>query len=199
MVTETITNILKILWPALIIILSIVITLRITYLIINKKPIVLYKELLSLAFITYILSLFYIVTFEDVSWGTENLIPFKEITRYTIGSRLFLKNVLGNMIIFLPYGFFIGYYIKPKKGITVFFLIFLTSIIIEFTQAKIGRVFDVDDIILNISGGMLGFLIYKIINNIHDKLPPILKKRWILNIMVIVLIGIIIAYYIYKK
>ena len=31
------------------------------------------------------------------------IIPFKEMFRYNIGSRLFVKNVLGNMLMFLPY------------------------------------------------------------------------------------------------
>ena len=37
----------------------------------------------------------------------------------------------------------------------------LVSISIETTQLLIGRIFDIDDIILNIIGGMLGYLIYK--------------------------------------
>lgn len=55
-------------------------SLRISYLIKNKKKFVIYKELLSLAFLIYIMCLFQVVTFQDdVSWSSNNFIPFKEI------------------------------------------------------------------------------------------------------------------------
>jgi len=81
----------------------------------NKKQVVLYRELLSLLFVIYVLCLFYVVTFQDVSWSTSNFVPFQEMFRYDFGSRLFIKNVLGNMLLFIPYGFFMAYYLKIKK------------------------------------------------------------------------------------
>ena len=40
----------------------------------------------------------------------------------------------------------------------------IVSIIIELIQLKIGRAFDVDDIILNIAGGLLGYFLYRIVD-----------------------------------
>ncbi|MBD9097984.1 hypothetical protein EGP98_00030, partial [bacterium] len=58
----------------------------------------------------YILCLFQVVTFQDATYNTgNNLIPFKEIFRYSLGSRLFIKNVLGNVVMFMPYGFLCSY------------------------------------------------------------------------------------------
>jgi len=102
-------------WPTIILSTVIIVSMRIVDLIKNKKQVVLYRELLSLLFVIYVLCLFYVVTFQDVSWSTSNFVPFQEMFRYDFGSRLFIKNVLGNMLLFIPYGFFMAYYLKIKK------------------------------------------------------------------------------------
>ena len=141
--------------------------------------------------------LFYVVTFQDVSWSTSNFIPFKEINRYQFGSHLFLKNVLGNMIMFIPYGFFVAYFLKLEKLSTSLFMTLITSLTIEITQLIIGRVFDVDDILLNILGGIVGFSLYFILYKIKSKLPPLLKKPIIYNIIMIILMVLVGIYLIY--
>ena len=181
-------------WPTIILSTVIIVSMRIVDLIKNKKQVVLYRELLSLLFVIYVLCLFYVVTFQDVSWSTSNFVPFQEMFRYDFGSRLFIKNVLGNMLLFIPYGFFMAYYLKIKKPISILLLCLLVSGTIETTQLLIGRVFDVDDILLNIIGGMIGFLLYKLLEDIKDLLPPILKKPIIYNIIIIVLIVLFILY-----
>lgn len=181
-------------WPTIVLSTVIIVSMRIVDLIKNKKQVVLYRELLSLLFVIYVLCLFYVVTFQDVSWSTSNFIPFQEMFRYDFGSRLFIKNVLGNMLLFIPYGFFMGYYLKIKKPISILLLCLLVSGTIETTQLLIGRVFDVDDIFLNIIGGMIGFLLYKLLEDIKDLLPSILKKPIIYNIIIIVLIVLVVLY-----
>ena len=55
-----------------------------------------------------------------------------------------------------------------------------------------GRVFDVDDIILNLCGGLLGFLCYFILSKIGERIPKVFKSEWFLNtVSIIILIGII--------
>lgn len=181
-------------WPMILICSVIIVSMRIVWVIKEKKEIIFYKELLGLCFIIYVMCLFYVVTFQDVSWSTSNFIPFKEMFRYRLGSTLFFKNVLGNMIMFMPYGFFVSYFLKLKKPLSIFLLSILTSFTIEFTQLQIGRVFDVDDIVLNIVGALLGFLIYHLINKLKEYMPPILKKQIIYNILIIALIAGAILY-----
>lgn len=82
-------------WPMLIIILVIIVTLRITYFITKKKKFQLHKEIIYLITIIYILCLFHVVTFQDTNYGVSNFIPFKEIFRYDIGSPKFMRNVQG--------------------------------------------------------------------------------------------------------
>ena len=192
-VTKTIHGVIDLTWPMILISIVVLVSIRLTYLLKNKQHIVLYKELLTLSFIIYILCLFQIVTFQDtVSWSTNNFIPFKEMFRYKIGSRLFLKNVLGNMIMFLPFGFFTTYFLNSEKPYMVGIISMLTSISIELVQMYIGRVFDVDDIILNILGSAAGFYIYDFLRKIGNKIPSIFKSEVFLNIVsIIILLGAI--------
>ncbi len=179
-------------WPTLFIFTIIIVSIRITYLLYNKEKIVLYKEFLMLIFILYILSLYYIVTYQDTNYGTNNFIPFKEIFRYKITSKLFIRNVLGNIILFVPLGIFLSYYIKLKNMFPCLILSILISSCIEFIQAKIGRTLDVDDIILNMLGGILGYFIYKYGYKLINKLPKFIKSQIFLDILCLVIIFIII-------
>lgn len=194
LIRQSIIEILGQTWPTILISSVIAISMRLVYLIKNKQKIIFYKELLALIFIIYVLCLFYVVTFGDVSWSNSNFIPFKEMFRYSFGSNLFIKNVLGNIIMFIPYGFFISYYLKLKKPLSAFLLILLVSASIETTQLLIGRVFDIDDITLNVIGGMLGFLIYKLIDLINDHLPPVLKNPIVYNIIILLCTAIMALY-----
>lgn len=191
---DTIHGVISMTWPVVFISVVIMVSTRLCYLINNNQKIVLYKELMMLIFAIYILCLFQVVTFQDDTyWASNNFIPFQEILRYNITSHLFWKNVIGNMLMFLPFGFFVSYYINVDKVHLPFMLVLVTSLAIEIVQMMIGRVFDVDDIILNLIGGILGYLIYKILKGIGKKLPDFCRSNWFLNtLMIIVLIGLII-------
>ena len=72
--------------------------------------------MLEIHAIIYILCLFQIVTVQDtVYWSTNNFIPFKEIFRYEFGSKVFIHNIIGNIILFIPFGFFVSSILKTKK------------------------------------------------------------------------------------
>lgn len=100
-------------------------------------------------------------------WGTKwgiNLVPFKTISRYL----RFVKgtnawyNLLGNIILFTPFGFALPFFWKRfSKFKRVFITIFIFSFAIEFIQYFIGRSVDIDDLILNTLGGVLGYYLYK--------------------------------------
>ena len=191
--SNTIQDVVNFTWPMVLISVVVLVSFRVCYLIKNKEKLVLYKELLGLSFIIYILCLFQVVTFQDnVSWSTNNFIPFKEMFRYNIGSRLFVKNVLGNMLMFLPYGFFISFYLENKRPKLTLILTLIASFSVELVQMMIGRVFDIDDILLNLLGGYLGYLIYYWLNVFYQKIPNVFKSEVFLNILsVFILIGVI--------
>lgn len=184
MFDKTIMAILSNIWPMILIVMTIVVSIRMANILLNKTKFVLYKDLLALMFIVYIMSLFYVVTFQDVGWSSSNFIPFREMLRYKIGSYMFYKNIAGNMLMFIPYGFFVSWILKNKKVSITLLLSLIASCAIEFTQLLIGRVFDVDDILLNIIGGGIGFYLYYYLNKLRDYLPEILKKTFIYNIII---------------
>lgn len=182
-------DILSYTWPTIAMGVIIAVLLRVTYLITERKKIILHDELFKLCFLIYILCLFYVVTFQDVSWSSHNFIPFKEILRYDFGTNLFYKNIFGNMLLFLPYGVFIAKYAKTDKLYVVLLLAFITSLSIEVIQFLIGRVFDIDDIILNILGCTFGFLLYRWFRKINDKLPEFFRSDIFWNIVSVILLG----------
>lgn len=193
-ITKTIAGVIDMTWPMVIVSIVIIVSVRICYLVKNNEHFSLYKELLMLSMIIYVLMLFQVVTSQDVvNWSSNNFIPFKEMLRYRFGSRLFIKNVLGNLILFLPYGFFASYTLKPEKGKLIVFLTLLASLTIECVQMMIGRVFDVDDILLNTLGGYIGYLCYHYGHKFSTKLPSFCKSEWFLNILSVIILLCVIA------
>ncbi|MDD2409209.1 MAG: VanZ family protein [Bacilli bacterium] len=180
------------LWPMLILFCIVLITLRVFYLKNYQKPFILYKELISLCFLIYILLLFELVTSTDFNSYSNNFIPFKEIFRYDLTSPLFYRNVLGNVLLLLPFGYFTSYYVKVNKYYINFIITFVTSFSIEFIQSNIGRSFDIDDIILNMIGGYLGYLLYKISSKLMVKYSVKIKNNILINIISIIVILVLI-------
>lgn len=170
-------------WPMLLIVSVIILTIRITYLFYNKKKIELHKELLMFLFIVYVLLLYYIVSFQDNNYGTNNFVPFKEMFRYDINSSLFIKNVIGNIVLFIPLGLFVSLYIKSRNFFITLILSMIISCSIEYVQSLIGRTVDIDDVILNTTGGLIGYIIYKLGNKFAYKLPKFLKSSLVLDIL----------------
>lgn len=182
-------------WPMFVIFTTVLVTIRVVYLIANKERFVLYKELFMLGFLMYAMLLFYVVTFQDVNYGTNNFIPFKEIFRYEFGSKAFIQNIVGNIILFIPFGIFVSYIIQSRKPFYMIIISLITSGIIEYTQLKIGRTFDIDDILLNVLGGFIGYLIYLVTDVIYYHLPSFIRTDAFKNIMtLLIILGVVLIY-----
>lgn len=194
MIKSTFFEVLDTTWPTLVIFLTIIILLRVFTILNTSKKFILHEELLLLLFITYILFLFELVTSRDVYMNGTNLVPFREMFRYPVGSENFNRQVVGNILLFMPFGFFATYYTKIKKISSISFMSILVSLTIEVVQKYIGRSFDVDDIILNVVGGILGFLVYIGLDAIRKKLPNIFQKDGFYNFLSILLVIIICLY-----
>ncbi len=180
-------------WPMLTIFVVIISLVRIVNIKINHREFVFYKEFSNLCFLIYALLLFRLVTYDVNGAGTGlNLVPFKEITRYSLWSYSFLKNVVLNIIVFLPFGYFVSCYIRAKKIRYILLITILSSGIIELVQLQINRSFDIDDILLNIVGSIIGYFVYRLLGFIKRHLPSFLQSNWFYNLFVIVIITIII-------
>ena len=89
--------------------------LKLSRVFINNDKFVFYKEFYNLLFIIYILLLYYLLLGTENASSGMNFTPFKEITRYSIGSKAFFYNVIGNIVLFIPFGYFVSDYLKAKK------------------------------------------------------------------------------------
>lgn len=182
-------------WPMVTIFLVAIITIRLSYILTTKNHLVLHEEILNLLFIVYILLLFEILTGTENSNGSGfNIVPFTEILRYKVGSKAFIYNVIGNILVFVPFGFFISRYINAKRVGPVLIDALITSLTVELVQLQIGRSFDIDDILLNISGAVIGFLLYIALVAIKEHLPSFLKGDFLYNILCIIILVIIVLY-----
>lgn len=192
MFTDIFLEIIHNIWPMLFIFTVIIVSVRIAYILSHKEKFILYKEILMLCFIIYILLLYYIVTFQDNNYGTNNFVPFREIFRYSVTSKLFIRNVIGNVLLFIPFGAFVAHYVNNNKIIIPAILSLLVSCSIEFAQSLIGRTADIDDVILNTVGGVLGYLIYKFGDKLTSKLPRFMKNSIFLDTLCLIIILVII-------
>lgn len=182
-------------WPVITIFLVTMISMRFFYYRSHREKMSLYREFFSILAIIYIFLLFQLLTKVELNHGSGyNIVPFTEILRYEFGSRLFYYNVIGNIVIFLPFGYFVADYIKSKNIFPAMLISALVSFTVEFVQLNIGRSFDVDDIILNVLGGIIGYLIYIAIQAIKNHLPSFFRKDGLYNFICLVIIIIIILY-----
>lgn len=195
---SAVRSVIKMSWPTLVIVTTIVVILRVTYIMTSdKRKFCLYEEIFELLFLAYLVLLFQLVTSQDLPGGGVNLMPFREILRYEVGSRAFYKQVFGNILLFIPLGYFATSYCKIKGLGTITLVSLLSSLTIEVTQHYIGRVFDIDDIILNVVGGIVGFLLYTALNAIRNHMPKFLQRDWFYNLLSI-LVLVALGFYVYK-
>lgn len=189
---ETLRTTLVASWPMLTLFIVILAVMRISQIIINKEKITFYKEFYDLLTIIYVLLLYQMLLSTENASSGINIIPFREITRYEIGSTLFFYNVIGNIALFIPFGYFMSDKLKAKKTTHIIIISTIISLTAELIQYKIGRAFDIDDVLLNVTGAIIGYFGYTIIQQIKHKLPNALQNNIFYNILAILVILIII-------
>lgn len=179
-------------WPMLTLFVVIMTVLKITRVIINHDKFIFYKEFYSLLFIIYILLLYFLLLSTENASSGMNFIPFQEMTRYSIGSKAFFYNVVGNIALFVPFGYFVSDYLKAKRVPHILVVSIIISLTAELIQYKIGRAFDVDDIILNVIGSIIGFMGYISVRAIRLHLPKFLQNNIFYNIIAIIILIVIV-------
>jgi len=139
-----------------------------------------FKVIFAISFVFYMFVLFSILYLRpnfQHGWSyfkyikySINIIPFKNISRYitalctgSMNISTPITNLGGNLILLFPMGFYLPFFIKKiKKVITFSIWMIIIIFFLEVIQLCTGRgAFDIDDIILNTVGAILGFLIWK--------------------------------------
>lgn len=136
----------------------------------NKKN----RLVAGIIFLGYLIVLFYFLFFAESMGRTDtdrayqyNLIPFREMLRFikyrkTLGMYAVLLNIVGNVVAFIPFGVFLPMVAVKCRSFwrTALYSLEL-SLLAELWQLvfRVGC-FDVDDLMLNTLGGMVGFGLY---------------------------------------
>ena len=190
----------------------------------NNKPM---KINLYIFFILYLMLLITLTLF-DSSWGRNgfaikdfkvyikqsvNLVPFKTIINYIkefnsmYSTRQIMFNLLGNICAFMPMALFLPLLFKKQSKFKNFIITMIIIILgIESLQliTTSGR-FDIDDLILNLFGAAIMYLLLNIksvndlINNVflleHNKISKKSYIKIILFILIIIIICVSIIVY----
>ena len=108
----------------------------------------------------------YIGTFD---YRYMRLVPFDD---YNCGRVAAFKQIILNTVMFIPFGFLLPMINTAERRTYMIFLLSLElSLIIEVVQlfSRVGS-FDVDDLILNTMGGLIGYWAYRAIRSLGRKI-----------------------------
>jgi glycopeptide antibiotics resistance protein len=136
---------------------------------VNSKRIrMIFSILGALIFTVYFAVLIYatLFTYNHYVYGkSANLVLFDSIRLMWRSGNYWLifKNIIGNVILFFPLGLLLPIIFRFFSSWRVMFVVgFGTSFIIEVLQYEYAqRIFDIDDILLNGFGALVGLILYK--------------------------------------
>ena len=163
-----------------------------SYEFIKSRNLKFFKEVKIILFTLYILILLFVTLFKfpylefinpfdtymykvEGLRGLINIIPFNE-TIETLSDKSIpimnpIRNIIGNILLFIPLGFLIPI-INPNlnKIVKIILIGFCLSLSIEIIQIfTMGNVCDIDDVIFNTIGALIGIVIYKFFIKINKK------------------------------
>lgn len=113
-----------------------------------------------------------LLTIKRHDWNKNlNLIPFRSFHTYWV--RAIIRNVGGNILMFMPLGFLSSALFRNSTWKRALFIGLGMSLFIEVAQYFIMRASDIDDIILNTVGALCGYWSYLLIRKIW---PQVTRK-----------------------
>lgn len=163
--------------------------LIVRYIFLKKKNIKInkYREIVLLLFVLFLMglaSLTIIPTIRITSFGMEfinsgiddiNIIPFRIIYDTYIeifknhNINYFLISFLGNIILFIPIGFFMKILWENLSDKKIILYGFCISLMIEVCQVPLARTTDIDDLLCNTLGVFIGVLFYNRLKKVEKK------------------------------
>ena len=133
------------------------------------------RQLSYLLFLwSFLLILF--VTLTPITFSPEqyhlNLRPFLWLEGGNV-NRIELMESVGNVLMFIPLGFLLpAVFKKVRKIYLLAGVIFIITFSIEFIQYFMGRIADIDDVLENFLGGIIGYGIFTAFNKLLQ------SRRW---------------------
>lgn len=135
--------------------------------------------------IGYFLSLIYLTIlwyYPDITFQPDyyflNLQPFIWTQEcYDMGTKKMVEQLILNIGMFVPYGLLPLAIEKMQKLWKVASAVFCSTLAIEILQYFMGRSADIDDVIMNFIGGILGYLVFALLNQ------QLRNKKWWKNMI----------------
>lgn len=182
-------NYLSDLFIAAIVLVPFYIIFRVIFIKYRKVGVHLTRELVLAFFIVFLGALIFLATRSTDLYASSDMIqtaqqrisnghgiklkPFGTILVYLkkFPSQTFVANIIGNIILFIPIGFFLPLLWQKWQAFwKIMIVAFLFPVMIETAQLFIPRRFvDIDDVILNALGIMLGYGLYLLIKRAYPK------------------------------
>lgn len=148
------------------------------------------KEIALLLYVCYISGLLMLVATPDNFWawiwfkmlygysgvdmsslfsGEFNFVPsvFQYIAGTLTGGSWSVFMLLGNVLLYLPFGVLLPLVWKKRTSLKYIGIGIITTVGLELIQPIVGRSFDIDDIIMNIIGFLVGYFLYIVCNFIY--------------------------------
>jgi glycopeptide antibiotics resistance protein len=101
-----------------------------------------------------------------------NFIPFKTIKPYLLGDNLIIAsaNLVGNVALLIPVGILIPFIWRMMTWKQALLIAVIAGLSIELSQVvlRIG-IFDIDDVILNALGVMIGYWLHRLLGIIGER------------------------------
>lgn len=197
------------------------------YNVVKNKRINIAREIILFIFFVYFLFLLLLTIFkggriefsnqfnsfmyrEHSLLGIINIVPIKETINTFMhsetGMRNSLRNLIGNILVFMPLGFFIPLLFDKFNNLKKVLKVgCLSSLAIELSQLFVGsNVCDIDDVIYNTLGALAGFICYKTFEtiikkvNLKNKLDKIrdfetnnILKKTIKGISIVIIVSLV--------
>jgi glycopeptide antibiotics resistance protein len=101
----------------------------------------------------------------------DNLVPFHTLQIYwnNLGSEFWMRNLFGNLALLLPLGL-LGPIALPAldRWWRIALVALLYSVAIELIQLAVpDRSADIDDVIVNVAGALLGFAVWRVVRRLR--------------------------------
>ena len=134
----------------------------------EKKPHT--RTILTCLLVLYLAILLRITVFRSNSYPIEmsvNLSLFTDLaaTYHENGIWMVLYLVVGNIVWFVPFGFLLPTIQNKLKSYVVIPIGFCLSLFIEVSQLIFDKgMFEIDDLVLNTAGVVIGYIIYKVMS-----------------------------------
>lgn len=157
------------------------------------------KIIIKSIFVLYLIGILWVTLFNrSFSYSHQFLQPFWSYKRIAEGSVHVAKENIENIMLFIPFGYFLKLLWRTnlKKTVMCSFMVSLSLEVIQFVLTL--GFFEIDDLLHNTLGALLGFYIYKILPLSEIRNGGIRLKKGLVKISLLLTMPLLFWGYLYQ-